>query len=196
MWQETGVKLDEACLLPNLQGLDGEDDSWCRLSAAWSQQGLVLQTQVIGKKQPPWCRESRLEESDGVEIWLDTRATLNVHRATRYCHRFIFLPLGSGKQMDQPVADQLLIQRARENARPVRPKQLGAACRITKEGYVMSIRIPSDALTGYDPQEHPKLGFAILVRDRELGLHTLGVGKPFPFWEDPSLWSTLELVRS
>jgi hypothetical protein len=32
------------------------------------------------------------------------------------------------------------------------------------------------------------------VRDDELGEQVLSVDADFPFWEDPSLWSVLELV--
>ena len=49
------------------------------------------------------------------------------------------------------------------------------------------------AITGFDPQEHPRLGFTYAVIDRELGEQTLTVGSPMPYQEDPSLWATLEL---
>ena len=48
---------------------------------------------------------------------------------------------------------------------------------------------------GFDPQDHPRLGFNYAVTDRELGQQTLTVGSPMPYQEDPSLWATLELVR-
>ena len=55
--------------------------------------------------------------------------------------------------------------------------------------------IPAAAITGYDPAEHPKLGFSYAVVDRELGWQTLSLGPEFPFVEDPSLWCTLELTK-
>jgi hypothetical protein len=33
------------------------------------------------------------------------------------------------------------------------------------------------------------------VRDLELGEQTLSVGADFPFADDPSLWSTLDLAK-
>ena len=93
--------------------------------AAWNAQGLLFNVRVTGKEQPVWCRDGRLEDSDGLQVWIDTRATLNIHRASRYCHRYAFLPAGGGSGNTEPVADQLLINRARENARPIRP----ASCR-------------------------------------------------------------------
>ena len=94
---------------------------------AWSAAGLVWQVTVDGKTQPPWCRDSRLEDSDGLQVWVDTRATLNVHRASRFCHRFMFLPRGGGsggRSADgRPVAHQ---PRPRERP-PVRPRELDSA---------------------------------------------------------------------
>ena len=54
---------------------------------------------------------------------------------------------------------------------------------------------PVSALTGYDPEEHRRLGFFYAVRDDELGEQLLTATPEFPFWEDPSLWSVLELSR-
>ena len=36
---------------------------------------------------------------------------------------------------------------------------------------------------------------AVVVKDAELGEQVLSVGADFPYWEDPSLWSVLELTR-
>ncbi len=63
-----------------------------------------------------------LDSSDGLRVWIDTRDTHNIHRASRFCHQFVFLPTGGGPRLDQPVAEQTLINRARENATPVREK--------------------------------------------------------------------------
>jgi hypothetical protein len=49
-------------------------------------------------------------------------------------------------------------------------------------------------LHGFDPEQNPRLGVFWSVRDQERGEQTLSIGPEFPFWEDPSLWSVLELV--
>jgi hypothetical protein len=200
IWKTGGVELDESYRLMNLAELDALSDSQERNFAdvrmAWSAKGLAFDVRVAGKKQPPWCRDSRLDESDGLQVWIDTRATHNIHRASRYCHRFVFLPAGGGRRQDEPLADQLLINRARENARPIRPRELQAASRVTKNGYRLAALVPAAALGGYDPAQHRQLGFTYLVRDRELGLQTFATGPAFPFDEDPSCWATVELVES
>jgi hypothetical protein len=178
----------------SLAELDGQA-AWAELRAAWSEAGLVFAVLVQGKSQPPWCRAARPEDSDGLQIWIDTRDVHNVHRAGRFCHRFIFLPGGAGRRLDQPVAESLVINRARERPNPIGPGMLQARSRQRPDGYTLEAFIPAAALTGFDPAEHPRLGFTYAVIDRELGEQTFGVGSPMPYQEDPSLWATLELVR-
>jgi len=66
---------------------------------------------------------------------------------------------------------------------------------VASDGYVLEALVPAEALTGFDPEEHSRLGFTYFVRDSELGEQTLGVGSELPFTEDPSLWCSLELLR-
>ena len=125
IWTSKGTGLDESYCLPRLGELEG-GKILADVRAAWSAQGLAFAVRVEGKKQAPWCRESRPDDSDGLRVWIDTRDTHNVHRATRFCHQFIFMPTGGGRNLEEPVAEQLLIHRARENARPIRPGVLQA----------------------------------------------------------------------
>jgi hypothetical protein len=129
---------------------------------------------------------------------LEDRATPadvhNAHRAGRFCHRFVFLPAGAGPKFDRPVAEWLPIHRAREHPRAIKPGQLQVRSEKRIDGYLLEGFIPAEALTGFDPQEHPRLGFNYAVTDRELGEQTLTAGTPMPYQEDPSLWATLELA--
>jgi hypothetical protein len=63
-------------------------------------------------------------------------------------------------------------------------------------GYLLEAFLPGEVLHGYDPEEHPRLGFFYSIHDEELGEQVLGVGPEFPFWEDPTLWSVLALTSS
>jgi hypothetical protein len=199
IWKPTGVALDESYRLLNLAELDNNTDSrerpFADVRAAWNIEGLLFNVTVTGKQQPVWCRDERLEDSDGLQVWIDTRATLNIHRASRYCHRYAFLPAGGGRSNTVPVADQVLINRARENARPIRPRELQVVSKATKNGYAMAAFVPAVALGGYDPLQHKQIGFTYAVYDRELGLQTFASGPAFPFDEDPTCWGVLELVE-
>jgi hypothetical protein len=136
-----------------------------------------------------------LDDSDGLQVWIDTRDTHNIHRATRYCHRFAFLPGGTGRSHDRPTADQLVIARAKDNAPPYRPKDLQVKSKIRSDGYTLTGFIAARSLYGFEPAEHPKLGFTYALLDREKGLQTFSIGMGFPYEEDPSTWGTLEMVR-
>ncbi|MGD0900239.1 MAG: hypothetical protein ABR915_20590 [Thermoguttaceae bacterium] len=194
LWSEAGAGLDERYRLPSLAELDGRP-AWADLRAAWSPAGLAVAARITGKKQPPWCRASRPEDSDGLQIWIDTRDVHSVHRAGRFCHRFIFLPRGGGRRLDEPIAELLPINRAREHCRPVPPGRVMVRSERFSGGYLLEAFLPAEVLTGFEPGEHPRLGFTYAVLDRELGEQTLGVGSPMPYQEDPGLWATLELVR-
>lgn len=193
-WSKSGLQLDEACRMPSFGAQLERLPQLADVRMAWNESGLALTVRVAGKKQSPWCRGDRCEDSDGLQIWLDTRDTHNIHRATRFCHRLVFLPFGRGRQFDQPVAGQLLINRARENPKPIETGVLQVHSEKRIDGYVLMGHIPAAALTGFDATEHPRLGFFYAVQDRELGLQTLSVGREFPFDEDPSVWGTLELA--
>ncbi|HYW80495.1 MAG TPA: hypothetical protein VE890_13010 [Thermoguttaceae bacterium] len=195
LWTAKGAKLGARYRLPNFAELE-ERANAADLRAAWSEEGIAFSLKVEGKKQPPWCRESRLEDSDGLHLFVDTRDVHNVHRASRFCHHFLFLPSGGGDQGDTPIAQAMPIARARENPRPIETGQLHVRSEKRINGYVLDAMIDAEALTGFDPGEHPRLGFTFALIDRELGEQTFSVGGPMPYQSDPSLWATLELVKS
>ena len=65
-----------------------------------------------------------------MQVWIDTRDVHNVHRASRFCQRFIFLPSGGGRKLDEAFGQSLPINRAREPARPVAAGLLQARSQI------------------------------------------------------------------
>lgn len=161
---------------------------------AWNEQGLGVQWEVRGKDQPLVADVSRPRSSDGFSLWLDTRDTRDIHRASKYCHHFWFLPTGGGPDLDEPAAGQLKINRALQDAPHTNVGQILLRKENVRGGYRMEVFLPAATMHGFDPEVNRRLGFFYVVRDSELGEQTLGLGPEFPFWEDPSLWSTLELV--
>jgi len=194
LWTAKGTTLGREHVLPNLAELD-EPGAAPEVRAGWNEGGLAFRFEVRGKRQEPWCRADRPADSDGAQIWLDTRDVKTVHRAGRFCHRLYFLPAGAGRGHATAAAGVLPINRARAIHGPIAPKHLKVLSRRLADGYVLDACIAADALTGFDPAEHPRLGFTHAVMDRELGEHTLAAGSPMPYQEDPSLWATLELVQ-
>ncbi|HCK40710.1 MAG TPA: hypothetical protein DHW22_03660 [Planctomycetaceae bacterium] len=194
LWSpQQGAVLDESYRLASFSELDGETP-FADVRMGWSTEGLAWWVRVEGRRQLPWCRESRLDESDGLQVWVDTRATTNVRRASKFCHRFVFLPRGGGRSAEEPVAEQMLINRARENARPLRVGELKVQSKVTKAAYELSAFAPATALGGFDPGSQTRLGFTYALLDRERGLQTFSTGPGFPYEEDPSCWAEAHLV--
>ena len=71
----TQLELEESYRLMDLAQLDAEtqyqESRFADVRMAWSSAGLAFHVVVTGKKQLPWCRESRLEDSDGIQVWID-----------------------------------------------------------------------------------------------------------------------------
>jgi hypothetical protein len=190
----TRTELEERFALPYLAQLDGKRP-YAEVRVAWHDDGLVVYARVMGKKQAVWCRDSRIEDSDGLQIWLDTRDTKTVHRAGRFCHRFAIMPKGAGRNLDQPLVSLLAINRAKESPREIAERSLQVKSRTYKDGYDLCAFFPAAALTGFDPAEHKKIGFNYVLSDRELGLQSFTHGTEFPIFDDPAVWGTLELSR-
>lgn len=159
----------------------------------WHEDGMVATAILKGKNRPLRCDMNNLEYSDGLHICLDTRDVRDVHRGTRFCHRFFFMPHVSESRADDPVGFWLPIHRAKSLPNPVDMSHFLLSSKVTDSGWSLSILLPESDLTGYDPGEHSRIGFYFAASDFELGLFSLQHPSLFPAEEDPSLWSTLEL---
>ncbi len=188
------LDLPEICRIDNFAGMD-ERRNFADVRLAWNEQGIALQVEVRGKDQPPQGDSNKPRTSDGVSLWIDTRDSRGSHRASRYCHQFHFLPTGGGPDHDEPAFVQSKIHRALQDAPHCRPSDVLFRSRHAKRGYVIEAFLPVAVLHGFDPEQNPRLGFYYAVRDAEFGEQVLSVGSEFPYAEDPSLWSVLELVR-
>jgi hypothetical protein len=189
------LDLPEECIFPDLSELD-RAEPFGGIRLAWNESGLGISVTVAGKKHPLVCDVAFPEEADGLQVWLDTRNTQSIHRASRFCHHFCLLPQGGGSKQDQPVAIQLPIARARDDAPIADSAEIPLSVKKTKAGYKLDAWFPSEILNGFDPESNQLIGFYYYLRDSELGEQFLTVDKEFPFASDPSLWSTLELVTS
>jgi hypothetical protein len=180
--------------IDNFAGMDGETN-FADVYLAWNEFGIGLQVEVRGKQQLAVGNPKQPRASDGVTLWLDLRDARSNHRASRYCHQFHFLATGGGEQFDEAAFVQSKINRALEDAPFAAPNSVPFKAHVRKSGYVLEAFLPASALNGFDPEEHRRLGFFYAVHDEELGEQLLSASAEFPYWEDPSLWSVLELVQ-
>jgi hypothetical protein len=188
------VELPEAARLRNFADLDGLKN-FADVRLAWNEFGLAVQVEVKGKEQPAVGDSDKPKSSDGLSLWLDTRDARAGHRASRFCHHFLFLAAGGGADKDEPFVAQAKINRAQQDAPLANLADVPFRAHRTKGGYRLEAFLPAAALNGFDPQEHPRLGVYYVVRDQELGDQFLSVNWDFPFSDDPSLWAVLELVK-
>lgn len=192
-FKKDGLSLPDNCEIPHFGALSGAPTIG-QLRMAWDETGIGFSLKVTGKKQLPWCRDSRLGESDGLRLFIDTRNSSKARRANRFCHYFVFSPIGGGTRRDQPIAGWLPLEQAREVSRPAEPSALLVASRMNRDGYDLSGLIPAGAMTGFDPVEAPRIGFFYQIADREIGWQTYSVTSDFPVMVDPSLWGDVRLV--
>ena len=188
------LELPDTCRVDNFAAMD-ERKNFADVRLAWNEFGLGVQVEVTGKDALPEANASRLRSSDGVTFWIDTRDARTSHRASRYCHQFHLLPSGGGPDSDEPVFSQMKINRALQDAPLCNSNSVPFRSIRTRHGYILEAFFPAAVLNGFDPEQNPRLGFYYVVKDTELGEQLLSVGADFPYWEDPSLWSVLELVR-
>jgi hypothetical protein len=188
------VELPDECRIDNFAAMDAQRN-FAQLALGWNELGIGVQLEVRGKDQPARGDEARPRASDGLSLWLDTRDARSAHRASRYCHMFHFLPAGGGPDRDEPVFAQEKIHRALDDAPLCEPSEVAFHVEWIKGGYRLEAFLPAGVLNGYDPEQNRRLGVFYACRDAERGVQVLGAGEEFPYWEDPSLWAVLELMR-
>src|SRR5690606_7336561 len=111
-WSSKPLALTTAHRLPSFPGqLEGASD-YADVRLGWNSAGLFVALKVTGKKRSLWCRANRLEDSDGLQLWIDTRNLRTLHRANRFCHRFALMPAGDGPDQNGPLAVDVPIARA------------------------------------------------------------------------------------
>ena len=191
--------LDHITPLPTLDSLSDTSSTesaaaFATLRLGWHDTGMGVQLDVNGKHRPVHCQETTPDISDGLTLWIDTRNTQTIHRASRFCHALTLLPSGGGPKQDRPVIISRPIARAREDSPQPPAEAMRIESRLLSDGYRLQAWIGSDALHGWDTDTIDAVGFTYHVRDKELGDQLLATSDEFPFDRDPSLWSVLLLA--
>jgi hypothetical protein len=188
------LDLPQECRISNWAAMEGLK-TFAEVRLAWNELGIGLQVEVRGKEQEVTGHPSKLKASDGVTLWIDTRDSRSAHRASRYCHQFHLLPTGGGNDGTEAYFAQAKIHRALQDAPHCPSHVVVFRATLNRGGYLLEAFLPATAMHGFDPEQSRRLGIYYVVRDNELGDQTLSVSSDFPYWEDPSLWSVLELAR-
>lgn len=184
----------DAELLPELGEIDGRRD-FADVWACWNESGMAIAAQVAGKRKALRCDPLRFWEGDNLRLCTHTRDARDVKRATRYCQQFFLLPTGAGRAKDQPAAGIGQFQRAKENAPRVPVERIRVSAEVTKAGYNLEGFVPAECLVGFDPEQHPRIGFYYMLEDADHGQQYLTVGDDLGWNVDPSTWATAVLAR-
>jgi hypothetical protein len=186
------VELPASCTLPEGARLEGRSP-WAEVRVGWNPGGLGIVVQAEGFDELQLARD-RLEGFADVQLWVDTRDTRDVSRATRFCHRFAaaIRALEPGRKLAVEVV-QKPIARAVADPPMARSGQIESRAELTRAGWTLEVFLPAAVLNGFDPETNRRLGFAYQVSDHVREDQFLGVGRDFPIGENPSLWSTLDL---
>lgn len=192
--EDSLIELPEAARLDPFADMDGAPH-FADVRLGWNEAGLGLTVEVKGKENYPIGDVDRPRQSDGITLWIDTRGDRTGHRATRTCHQFHFLAAGGGSNKDEPAFLQSKIHRALQDAPLASGEDVPFRCERIKGGYRIEAFLSANVLTGFDPEQYPRLGVFCSVKDFEKGEQTPGADSDFPFAEDPSLWASLDLVQ-
>lgn len=180
--------------LPNLCQIDGAEP-FGQVWLCWHESGLYLACRVADKRSPLRCDPKRFWQGDNLRLMTDTRHTRTVHRATRFCQHWFFLPTGGGRYRREPAAGSAKVNRALEDAPLVPPGEIPVAAHVTASGYSLEAHLPAETIVGFDPGEHASLGLYYMLEDRDHGQQFLTVGDELLWYVDPSTWASGRLVR-
>src|SRR5262249_20692556 len=182
-----------SCRLPEGARLEGRTP-WAEVRVGWNPRGLGIVVQAEGLGDPKLSAD-RPEGFADVQLWVDTRDTRDVSRATRFCHRF-----SAAIRLQRPGKSLAVDVTQKPLARPVadapivRSAPIESRADLTRTGWTLEVFLPAAVLNGFDPETNRRLGFAYQVSDHIREDQFLGVGREFPIGENPSLWSTIELT--
>lgn len=188
-WSRDGIDLSAEYRLPDLHSLEVGMPGFADVRMGWNEQGLLFSVWMPISRPLPSKRTRDDRGGDEISLWIDTRDVHDVHRATRYCHRFYIEIMG--RHVQASIAP---IQNARGKPKEIDESLLCALLVADSDKQRIDVFIPAAAMTGYDPVEHPRLGFNYVVRHQSWGEQMFSNGSPLPYRTDPSLWGTLELA--
>ncbi len=190
-------QLNDEHAIPALNSLSG-GHGFAKTYFAWTGTGFFFQTSL---KTPPG--KSPVSETSKpsartthMSLYLDTRWSPGVHRATSYCHRFDFIiNRPSRSEPIQPGHGELNpIQRARAAPAEVHPSQISVGAFFQSDGYEIRAFLKGETLTGYAPDEYQEIGVFFTINDPHLGNQVLARTLQSPYFEDPSLWCRARLI--
>ena len=111
LWTPKDSSLEDSYRLLGLAELEGQV-AWAQVRGAWSEAGLVFSVAVRCKRRALWCRPLQSEDSDGLQLWIDTRtfttftAPATSATASYFCRPILLIVPGCRSTVPEtPAAD-------------------------------------------------------------------------------------------
>lgn len=187
---EEGDKINsKRYLVPDTTDL-GHESPFADLYMGWNNDGIKCYLKVWQPVKevhyPSW------ESGDSLELFIDTRDVKTSGFNTRFCHHFVFLP----ELVEGHHAAEVTHFRTEDAHELCDPNALKIESHLKQKAYTMELFIPKSCLHGYDPDQFDRMGFTYRVNrpggtPQEFAVH----GEHFATEQQPSLWSSVRLVR-
>lgn len=165
------------------------DHPFADVALGWETDGIEAHVSV----SRPFIKACypQVSSGDSVELFIDTRDIKTSGYNTRFCHHFFFLP----EPLEGRQAGELTRFRTEDAHELCDPNELKVRSFIKKTSYSLQIFIPSSCLHGYDPEQYPRLGFTYRINHGGKSQHFSVVTTEYQLEQQPSLWSSLKLVK-
>ena len=184
-------KLNEECMIPAFSSLSGTR-RFAEAYIGWSPAGFFFQAHLkaLGIVIPETKAAPNPARASLFSVYVDTRWSPDVHRATSFCHRFDFIVQRPTRSTPEQRGHGELapIQRARAAPAEVHPKDISVAGYLLPDGYEVKAFLPADTLTGYSPEEFQDVGVFYTINDLVYGNQIMARTLQSPYFEDPSVW--------
>jgi len=173
--------------LPDLSALVG-DESFADVGFAWNEEGLIFRFEV--KIPFEVALYPDIQESDTVEVFIDTRDVKTSGFATKFCHHFYF----SAEEVDGKMGAEISRFRTDDSHPLSDHNDLIIKSKISNSSYTIDAFIPAMSLFGYEPHDFKRIGFTYRINRRgdtpqEFSVKT----EEFRIEEQPSLWASINL---
>lgn len=174
-------------LLPSFSELL-DQESFAQVAMCYSNKGVWIAVEVEKSFEEVFF--PKVEQGDGIEIFIDTRDVKSVGSMHKFCHHFIFLP--------KPVTDFMACEVTRlrvEDSHPLAdPSLLHVNATFSKNSYEMRIFIEADALYGFDPDQTHRIGFAYKIHRYKKSTQDFSLSsQDVQIEKYPQLWASITL---
>lgn len=183
------LKSDKKYLLPDMSDLL-EEDSFCRLYAAWSDAFLLFRYESDVPFQGSFY--PKFTQGDALELFIDTRILKTSGFLTKFCHHFVILP-----EVTNGVRAQEITHLRPDDGRALIDGTLiFVETTFEKEGFFMDIKIPIETLFGFDRALFPKIGFSFRAHRVKGKEQNFSAALRSSALERQSvLWGTFDLIK-